>query len=646
MKKLLLFSLVILIGIYASAQKKTNLPPSLVNKPTLSTNATDLQDLPIILESPNPYLTSKPAKSLGTQIGDTYFDLQSNENIGNRMQVYPDGSISAVWTFSPNGTSGFPDRGTGYNHSADGGITWQAFPTSRIETPFKTGWPNIGKLPDGSEIVVNHKSLTSPAGNMCKTTDGGVNWNNTPISDETVGLCWPRMVTNGNTIHVIATTKTTVAYQGFINGALVYVRSTDGGINWTAPIIPTGLDTSNYATTGTFSDEYALACKGDTIAIVYGGNFRTTALIKSTNNGDSWAYSEILHLPIKKFDTEGTPMFDINSDGAADVLVSNDEVNYVTIDAQGKCHVLFGKMRYFDEGGANFSYYGLTDGLYYWNEDMGPINYQYKWEDYSGVQTYIAIPDTVNFPVIAEIVDINGNGTIDFPENGSNAPYGFYREASLSSFANAVIAPDGSISVFYSSIVDGSDGTVSTEHRAFRNLWRTSKKVGETSWSTPVRIAEDDFTEEMWPSVADRLTYSVSDNKYYAHLWYMADGYPGNSQQPTGTVHEVGNNLIFYLKVEVPTTLGIKENNVIKSAPVVYPNPASDYVDIKYNLSEATNITLSINNTMGQEIMTTNKKVPAGEVNISLNIETLPQGVYFIKSTIGHENYTSKIIKK
>jgi hypothetical protein len=83
---------------------------------------------------------------------------------------------------------------------------------------------------------------------------------------------------------------------------------------------------------------------------------------------------------------------------------------------------------------------------------------------------------------------------------------------------------------------------------------------------------------------------------------------------------------------------------VIKSAPVVYTNLASIYIDIKYHLSEATNITIGIYNTIGQEIMSTNKNVAAGEINVTLNIETLPQGVYFIKSDIGNKTFTKKLL--
>src|SRR5438128_2497905 len=47
-----------------------------------------------------------------TVIGNTYYDLQTNNTISNRFVNNSDGTKSAVWTFSPNATAGYPNRGT------------------------------------------------------------------------------------------------------------------------------------------------------------------------------------------------------------------------------------------------------------------------------------------------------------------------------------------------------------------------------------------------------------------------------------------------------------------------------------------------------------------------------------------------------
>ncbi|MBI3518166.1 MAG: hypothetical protein HY062_02250 [Bacteroidetes bacterium] len=56
-----------------------------------------------------------------TIIGHTWYDLESNASVGDRIYVNPDGSIAACWTMEPDLGAGDPgttyaNRGTGYNY--------------------------------------------------------------------------------------------------------------------------------------------------------------------------------------------------------------------------------------------------------------------------------------------------------------------------------------------------------------------------------------------------------------------------------------------------------------------------------------------------------------------------------------------------
>jgi hypothetical protein len=56
------------------------------------------------------------AQGWGTQIGKTFYDLQSNVSVGNRIVRHSDGTVSAVWIEScAAGAPSFSTRGTGYN---------------------------------------------------------------------------------------------------------------------------------------------------------------------------------------------------------------------------------------------------------------------------------------------------------------------------------------------------------------------------------------------------------------------------------------------------------------------------------------------------------------------------------------------------
>src|SRR5262245_13828406 len=65
-------------------------------------------------------------------IGSSYYDLQTNYAMPHRLIIHPDGSISAVWTTSPNNQTNFPQRGTGFNYRNSSG-TWGASDSSRVE---------------------------------------------------------------------------------------------------------------------------------------------------------------------------------------------------------------------------------------------------------------------------------------------------------------------------------------------------------------------------------------------------------------------------------------------------------------------------------------------------------------------------------
>ena len=49
-------------------------------------------------------------------LGNTYYDLQTNSSPGRRIVLHSDGTVSAVWTTSPDAGTGYPNRGSGYNH--------------------------------------------------------------------------------------------------------------------------------------------------------------------------------------------------------------------------------------------------------------------------------------------------------------------------------------------------------------------------------------------------------------------------------------------------------------------------------------------------------------------------------------------------
>ena len=132
MKKILLLSLILSLGLFGFSQnKRAVVPKSLLNqvsqKVTLGNDVSDVN----MVSSPVK-LNHKSTKSINEdEIGQTKYDMQTNTcTPSGRFFVYDDGTRGAVWTMGFN-TASWPDRGTGYNYFD--GTSWGPEPTARIE---------------------------------------------------------------------------------------------------------------------------------------------------------------------------------------------------------------------------------------------------------------------------------------------------------------------------------------------------------------------------------------------------------------------------------------------------------------------------------------------------------------------------------
>jgi len=105
--------------------------------------------------------------------------------------------------------------------------------------------------------------------------------------------CGSSVVTGGanhSYIHIIALTEPSAnggnIYNG-MDGALLYIRSTDGGSTWGSWQQLPGMASSNY--TSFTADIYAFAQPhSDTLAFTVGDSWQDQFLMKSSNNGTNW----------------------------------------------------------------------------------------------------------------------------------------------------------------------------------------------------------------------------------------------------------------------------------------------------------------------------------------------------------------------
>ena len=426
-------------------------------------------------------------------IGLTQYDLQSNYAVDDRM--FSSGSgISAGWIQSLE-TSPFSDRGTGYNFKDAGADTdWGEIPYDRIED-VRIGWPSLGHLANGSEFAISHGST---GGLVMASRDaiGSGAWSTTTLpalSDENgndIWHLWPRAAVggaDGNSIHAICISAPEanggVLYNGQ-DGALIYMRSTDGGASWETQTFAE-LDTSAFAG-GFVADAYAIHAEGDKVAFAVFNGFYDTFAMVSEDNGDTWTYETIIDFPVDNYILDSGALLDTaiadNVDDAGNAMFFNsDRAGDVLVDEAGGVHVFFGAMFYADSDTTDgtSSYYPYTNGLEYWRPDMGPDSSM----------------------TIAYAYDVDESGTLDFEDDIAGYFVGISSQPSA-----GLVVESNTIVVAYSALMEN----FSTGVQNFRHCHVVHSTDLGATWNsdTPCDVTPDldfDLLESVYPCIPARI---------------------------------------------------------------------------------------------------------------------------------------------
>ena len=92
---------------------------------------------------------------------------------------------------------------------------------------------------------------------------------------------------------------------------------------------------------------------------------------------------------------------------------------------------------------------------------------------------------------------------------------------------------------------------------------------------------------------------------------------------------------------------GINDNTLSNNADFqVYPSPSAGNIKIEFELKESTFVSIVLINIVGEKVrVIENNHLTNGSHNVSYNIETLPDGIYFCRMINGNQMVTKKIIK-
>jgi hypothetical protein len=78
----------------------------------------------------------------------------------------------------------------------------------------------------------------------------------------------------------------------------------------------------------------------------------------------------------------------------------------------------------------------------------------------------------------------------------------------------------------------------------------------------------------------------------------------------------------------------------------VYPNPATDVLNIEVNASQASEMSINVYNIMGQNVMSKNVNINTGMNTRSISTSELNSGIYFVTvKANGFENTMKFIVK-
>jgi hypothetical protein len=610
---LIVFALTLFIA-NAYAQNQPYISKDLKNYSVQSSLVKPERDILMMENQTNPYVSNKSFSE--HTIGTTQYDLQSNKSIDNRIHLYEDKTIGAIWTI---GSGNFSNRGTGYNYFD--GTSWGPMPTNRIEGNTRAGWGSYAPFKSG-EIVIAHDGVVDLVMSTTETKGSG-EWTTSKIKAPVdAELTWPRVITVGDTIHVLSVSFTeNTTYQN-MKFPIIYSRSVDAGITWTHGILP-GMDfNSNQLSYSAEVYSWATPHNGN-LAFIVGNMWSDVYIMKSVDGGETWQKITIFQHPNPfTFDT-GVPL---------DTTYVTDGLLDVEFDSNGKLHAVFGATRVLVEDplSETFSWFPFVSYVAYWNEDFGVYtNLDIEFMMLSG-------------RAIAWIQDLDDDGQL-YPEFSDFNQIVNYGNHGLVSQPQLTIDENNHMFVTFAHLNENLN-TGAPNYTYYRHIWATKSENGGQNWSSFSEITGSvvhEFSECVFASMSN-----TSDE--YVHIIFQMDDLPGLGTG-TGANHQQNENAIIYIRVLKSdigeTSANIAEYNTINSVQV-YPNPATDFVTVNIVSPIKTSASIKIYNIFGQKVYDSAVNISAGNNPLVINTENLTTGLYIIHVESGNFKTSQKMLKK
>ena len=675
MKKVLLLSLSLLIGMAGFAQVKSMNEAAKQSVTTQKTVFDGTEITPAANYAPSAVLPSVSS----TQLRDgevtmfasmtTQYDLQSNSALGNRIAAWPDGSVAvtATWDNIGANTSSWPDRGTGYNYY-DGGDFGDE-PEERSE-PIKSGWPSICAYNDG-ELLTSHNANGVTI--YYRATRGEGDWEQlyTFGTANTGHDCtWARVgATSDGSIHVICAEQYTDASSHNVS-EIIYFRSTDGGHTWTENPVFNNLSTEYNLQIS--ADDYVMATNGNYVAVTFFSMTYDLFYMLSEDGGATWTKHMICENPFKAATGQNFDWGQQTVSSATDSVYWNDNSGSIAIGNDGTVHVTWAIGRWApapSSGWGYYSYWPFTLGAVYWNSNF--VNEQGtniipKWGDWSGDAEYESAfvwpgqvlgghGHTMDSDRIAAMAEATGDNNLHFygyasemnpgdPEgpsyltdiwNQKPDDYGYRTNNCLTTMPSLAVDNSGGRYILYSGLSDKYTGATPSAGEFYLRrpfLHTCVDGVWEQYYEATVIVSGVAFNEQ------EAYSFTAYPNEVDGNMWFL---YSSDDQMGLfldGDLQTmVTDNVLYAVRIA-------KLDDVTETKDVVYniyPNPASDYICIAADASADATITFV--NLAGQTVKTINTSLTVGQNSISID---LASGVYFCTVNANGFSKTTKVVVK
>ncbi len=546
-------------------------------------------------------------------IGNTWYDTQTynSGNMMNRIYAYPDGNLGATWMFKA--ASGLPDRGTAYNFN--NGSTWSGA-ALHLGNDANNAFPSYAPWGPNGEIVAHYQYVAGdgPIKLLRRETKGTGSWIESvlPPPPGNYSLVWHSMITSGTEhqyIHVLAYVYDD-PYLGQ-DDALLYYRSSDGGVTWEINgMLIDGLGSDFF--TGIASLRYFWAQPvGKTLAFTYGFDYFDGLVFKSTDNGNTWQKTVVYQSPWNPFNIP-------------DVTVpygSGDGTSAIALDSQGKVHVVFGRDIWFHDvittpPGGWYYYPTSTEGLIYWNESMPTL-------DSTTVSSYTLDYLVAGGNLIGWVVP--DTATLNILSGQPSYGVGLTSQPQLSIDAN------DNLVVVYSALTPANpvDGIY------FRRIYSNATADGGGAWNGIKELTSDFqfiYSECVYPAVAPVTDQTV-------HVVFQEDYAPG-----TGAGDE---NFMEYINFPMGFFVGTGEmqNRPGFEVSQSYPNPAHLTTRFVVALETAARVNIEIMNVTGQTLRLQEAGIlKPGKNLVETDLSGLSAGAYFLVVKAGDFQVTRKVL--